>query len=358
MPVLRPIGVRHLLVNAPHLVRIAQDHVDRLVELSAAIDIAHPVPLHLHAEFLEHLPELAHVILRHVARSAARRRRVAERPADVLPEVRVLALRDLVHRIVIIDAEQVARLHPLLPQACERSHRESARRAARRRARARRRLRVIDDDGARSPRGSAPQASWRLVARRAAISSVQNIGPGVLRRRNLRARKECCADKRQSRRTTGGNTLRLRNRLISRADGGRSTSSCCGGFHARTTTLSTHIHVANLTLLLACASSRRPRRNRRNGRQGQPRICRASVVSDRTFPRHLQLASLLRRLGRRARSLVQVFSEEWFPSKASLRRPASLPLSETLACSGRVTMARAETSTPWMRAVGTWLPST
>ena len=90
-----------------------------------------------------------------------RRGRVAERPAEVLPEVLVLALRDFVQRIVVIHAEEVARLDPLFPQRAEdRVVNEHAAQRADVHAAARG-LRVIDD--------------LRAV-HCAAISSVQNIG--------------------------------------------------------------------------------------------------------------------------------------------------------------------------------------
>lgn len=145
MPVLRALAVRDLLVNAPHFVRVAQDHVDGGVELPAAVNIAHPVALDLYAEVVEDLPKLAHVMLRHVALRAARGGRVAERAAEVLAKVLVLALGDFVHRIVVIHAEDVARRDALLAQRAEdgivdqhpaqRAHMHAARGG----------LRVIDD---------------------------------------------------------------------------------------------------------------------------------------------------------------------------------------------------------------------
>ena len=153
MPVFCPIAVRDFLVNAAHFVRVAQDHVDRGIELPAAVNIAHPVALHLYPEIGEDLPKLAHVVLRHVALRPARRGRRAERAAKVLAKVLVLALGDFVHRIVVVHAEEIARLDALFAQRAEDRvvNEHPAQRAHMHAPRGR--LRVVDDLRASAFRG-------------------------------------------------------------------------------------------------------------------------------------------------------------------------------------------------------------
>ena len=145
VPGLRPFRAADFLIDAPHDVRVAKNHVNRLVELAGAVDVPHPVKLRLDAKFLEHAPELGNEVVSHVGGCRAGWwRDIAEWRAEILLEMLGLAVGNLVHRIVIITAEAITNGHAFRMERSKNSvvNQRSAQRAHMRAPR--RRLRVVN----------------------------------------------------------------------------------------------------------------------------------------------------------------------------------------------------------------------
>ncbi len=140
-----PFRTGDFLVGESDLVGALENAIDRFVELSAPVNVPHPVALDFDAELVEHRVKLSHVEIGHVTLSPARGRRIAERTADVLAEMFILALGNFIDGIVIVGTEEVPGFDAFAAQGLENGvvNEHSAQRAHVNAPA--RRLRVIDD---------------------------------------------------------------------------------------------------------------------------------------------------------------------------------------------------------------------
>ncbi len=120
VPVVGAFRAADFLVNAAHDIGLAQDRVDRLVELPGAIDVAHAVKFRPDAELGEDAEIFRDEMLGHVGGvRSGRRRHIAKRRAEIFLEVLDLAVGNFIHGIVIVDTEKIPNGHTVALQRPE-----------------------------------------------------------------------------------------------------------------------------------------------------------------------------------------------------------------------------------------------
>ena len=113
VPVIRPLGLTDLFVDAPDGRSVAQNIVSGLIELTRAIDIAQPVGLGLNVQVAEHAEKILNIMFGDIGKGRARRwRHLTQRHAEIGPEKLFFACRQLIQRVVVINPKSIPDRQP------------------------------------------------------------------------------------------------------------------------------------------------------------------------------------------------------------------------------------------------------